>query len=205
MLKFNKFTQMVFNKVFIIAIFMVVGMMAVNQYSLYRKLGFMKSVSDPSGSAMRISQLYNSNEDLQKQITEEQTKLDELKSASSNSKDLEKLLQDDKNKYSIISGKTSVAGQGVLVTINHDLVASQIVDFVNAIKNIGAEAISLNGVRLIAQIPIKQFEGQNPYTMMIVGNSDILYDSIIRPGGAFDLIVNGKAEKSNSLVLPAAK
>lgn len=204
MLKFNKFTQMVFNKVFIIAIFMIVGMMAVNQYSLYRKLGFMKSVSDPSGSAMRISQLYNSNEDLQKQITEEQTKLDELKNASSNSKDLEKLLQDDKNKYSIISGKTSVSGPGVKVTISHDLVASQIVDFVNAIKNIGAEAISLNGVRLIAQTPIKQFEGQNPYTMMIVGNSDTLYDSIVRPGGAFDLIVNGKAEKSDSLVLPKA-
>jgi uncharacterized protein YlxW (UPF0749 family) len=196
---------MVFNKVFIIAIFMVVGMMAVSQYSLYRKLGFMKSVSDPSGSAMRISQLYNSNEDLQKQILDEQTKLDELKSASTNSKDLEKLLQDDKNKYSIISGKTAVTGPGVLVTINHDLVASQIVDFVNAIKNIGAEAISLNGVRLIAQTPIKQFEGQNPYTMMIIGNSDTLYDSIVRPGGAFDLIVNGKAEKSDSLVLPKAQ
>ena len=205
MLKFNKYTQMVFNKVFVIAIFMVVGMMAVSQYSLYRKLGFMKSVSDPSGSAMRISQMYNSNEDLQKQILDEQTKLDELKSASTNSKDLEKLLQDDKNKYSIISGKTSVVGPGVLVTINHDLVASQIVDFVNAIKNIGAEAISLNGVRLIAQTPIKQFEGQNPYTMMIVGNSDTLYDSIVRPGGAFDLIVNGKAEKSSSLVLPKAQ
>jgi len=205
MLKFNKYTQMVFNKVFIIAIFMVVGMMAVSQYSLYRKLGFMKSVSDPSGSAMRISQLYNSNEDLQKQILDEQTKLDELKSASTNSKDLEKLLQDDKNKYSIISGKTAVTGPGVLVTINHDLVASQIVDFVNAIKNIGAEAISLNGVRLIAQTPIKQFEGQNPYTMMIIGNSDTLYDSIVRPGGAFDLIVNGKAEKSDSLVLPKAQ
>jgi len=205
MLKFNKFTQMVFNKVFIIAIFMIVGMMAMNQYGLYRKLGFMKSVSDPNGSALRISQLYNSNEALSKQIAEEQTKLDDLKSASTNSKDLEKLLQADKSKYSIISGKTGVTGPGVQVTIDHDLVASQLVDFVNAIKNIGAEAISLNGVRLTNQTPIKQFANQNPFTMLIIGNPDTLYDSIVRQGGAFDLIVNGKAEKSESLVLPAAK
>ena len=204
-LRFNATTQKFFNRIFIFTIFMVLGMMGMSQYSLYKKLGFVKSLSDPSGSALRISKMYTTNEDLKKQISELTLKRDELNSSAVGSKELEQILLNEKEKYLLLSGATEVIGPGVLIKINHFLVPSQLIDFINAIKNISAEAISINGERLTPTTSISHFANQSSYTIQVVGNKDALYESITRSGGAFDLIVNGQAEKMDELILPKAK
>jgi len=205
MLKFNKYTKMILSKAVVIAVFMLVGMLAANQYTLYKKLGFMKSISDPNGQALRISQIYSSDEELKHQLDDLKQKRDELNDSAINNADLEKILSADEQKYSILTGKGVVKGEGIRIEINHTLVKTQLVDFVNALKNIGAEAISINEVRIINGTPIAQFENQPKYEIKVLGSKDTLYDATVRQGGAFDLIVNGSAEKVNNLVLPEAK
>lgn len=205
MLKFNKYTKEILSKAIIVAIFMLVGMLAANQYTLYKKLGFMKSISDPNGQALRISQIYTSNDQLKKQLEVLNTNRDELNNSALNNDDLSKILTSDQQKYSILTGKTKVAGSGIIIEISHSLVKTQLVDFINALKNIGAEALSINEVRLTNGTPIGQFENLPKYEIKVIGNKDTLYDATTRPGGAFDLIVNGSAEKVDSLILPEAK
>ena len=205
MLKFNKYTKEILSKAVIIAIFMLVGMLAANQFSLYKKLGFMRSISDPNGQALRISQIYSSNDQLKKQLSILNTNRDELSSSASSNADLEGILTADKQKYSVLTGKTKVSGTGIRIEISHSLAKTQLVDFVNALKNIGAEAISINEIRLVNGTPIGQFENLPKYEIKVIGNKDTLYDATTRPGGAFDLIVNGSADKSDTLILPETK
>ena len=205
MLKLNKYSKLIISKALILSVFMLFGMLATNQYTLYKRLGFLKSVSDPEGQAARISQVYASNEKLKDQLESETQKRDELRSSQSSSSDLEKLLNSDLNKYQIMSGRTQVEGSGVRIAISHTLVQTQIIDFINALKNIGSEAISINGIRLTSSAPVSQFADQNHFEILVLGNKDTLQDSITRQGGAFDLIVNGVATKMDNLILPAAK
>lgn len=206
MLKFyNKYTREILSKALIVAVFMLVGMLAANQYSLYKKLGFMKSVSDPNGQALRISQIYNSDEQLKKQLSVLSANRDELKNSNQSNADLEKILESDKEKYSILAGTGKVSGEGIQIEISHTLAKTQLIDFINALKNIGAEAISINEIRLINTTPIAQFDNLPKYEIKVIGNKDTLYDSTVRPGGAFDLIVNGNAHKMDNLILPEAK
>jgi uncharacterized protein YlxW (UPF0749 family) len=203
--RFNKYTKEIIFRALIIAAFMLFGMLATNQYSLYKRLGFMESISDPNGQALRISQIYFSNEELKKQLTDLEATKSELDNSAVNSSDLERILQTDKQKYSILSGKGKVQGEGIRIEITHTLAKTQLIDFINALKNIGAEAISINEVRLINGTPISQFENQPKYEMKVIGNKDTLYDATVRNGGAFDLIVNGSAQKMDNLILPEAK
>ena len=187
------------------SLFMLFGMLASNQYTLYKRLGFLKSVSDPNGQALRISQVYAATDKLKSQLYDETQKRDDLNSSATNSSDLEALLKSDLNKYQIMTGEKPVHGEGVKIIIEHVLVQTQLVDFVNALKNIGAEAMSINGVRIVSSTPIGQFANQNHFEINVIGNKDTLYDSTVRPGGAFDLIVNGSAQKMDDLVLPSVK
>ncbi len=205
MLKFNKYSKQIISKALILALFMLFGMLAANQYTLYKRLGFMKSISDPNGQALRISQVYAATEKLKTQLNEDSAKRDELKSSATNSGDLESILKSDQAKYKILSGKSQVSGEGVRINISHLLVQTQLIDFINSLKNIGAESMSINGTRIIGTSVISQFANQSNYEIDVIGNKDTLYDSITRPGGAFDLIVNGQAQKMDNLILPAVK
>ncbi len=205
MLRLNKYSKLIISKALLIAVFMLFGMLASNQYALYKRLGFLKSISDPSGQALRISQVYAATDKLKQQLAADNQKRDELKNSATSSNDLEELLLKDKNKYQIVSGGTQVSGSGIRITISHYLVQTQMIDFINALKNIGAEAMSVNGTRITAVTPIAQFAGQSHYEIDVIGSPDTLYDSVTRPGGAFDLIVNGQAQKMEYLILPAVK
>lgn len=203
--KLNKITREIISKAALVAVFMLFGMLAANQYSLYKKLGFMKSISDPNGQALRISQLYTSNDQLKKQLADLTANRDELTNSTSSNADLESILLSDKRKYSVLTGKGKVTGTGIRIQIDHSLAKTQIIDFVNALKNIGAEAISINEIRLIDGTPLAQFDQLPKYELKVIGSKETLYDATTRPGGAFDLIVNGSAEKIDNLTLPAAK
>jgi len=203
--KFNKITREIISKALIVAVFMLFGMLLANQYSLYKELGFMKSISDPNGQALRISQVYASNEQLKGQIEKLTMTRDELQNSTANNTDLENLLLSDKQRYSVLTGRGKVAGPGITIKIDHTLVKTQLVDFINALKNIGAEALSINGVRLVMGTPISQFENLPKYEIEVIGNKDTIYDATTRPGGAFDLIVNGSAQKSDRIILPEIK
>jgi uncharacterized protein YlxW (UPF0749 family) len=202
MLNLSKIAKTIITRVLFIVIFVLLGLVVANQYVLYSRIGFADTADDLGGMALRVARLYSDNEKLKNQIEERQKQLNELQSASTGSNELRQLLERDQQKYKILNGEGVVEGSGVIISIKHIMVLTQLIDFVNALKNSGAEAISINEKRFIVDTALNEFNGKDSFLIKAIGEKEVLYSSLTRPGGIFELIMDGSAEKSDNIVLP---
>lgn len=133
----------------------------------------------------------------------------EYKSNASNNSELIASMKEDLNHAMLISGLETVVGEGIVVTIDdgdkvlsgeenietilvHD---SDILSIVNELKASGAEAISVNGQRIIAMTsircvgPVIQVNGIKiaaPFNIKAIGNSKYLDSALNIKGGIID-------------------
>lgn len=117
----------------------------------------------------------------------------------SSSKDTSELIK----KYTIVSGKTDVTGQGIIIKYKPsdneakaDMV-KDLRDIVNEIKNAGAEAIEINNQRVVGttaiemvknKIEINDTEVSENFIIKAIGDSNLMYSGLIRPGGTIENI-----------------
>ena len=117
----------------------------------------------------------------------------------SSSKDTSELIK----KYTIVSGKTDVTGQGIIIKYKPsdneakaDIV-KDLRDIVNEIKNAGAEAIEINNQRIVGttaiemvknKIEINDTEVSENFIIKAIGDSNLMYSGLIRPGGTIENI-----------------
>ena len=117
----------------------------------------------------------------------------------SSSKDTSELIK----KYTIVSGKTDVTGQGIIIKYKPsdneakaDMV-KDLRDIVNEIKNAGAEAIEINNQRIVGttaiemvknKIEINDTEVSEIFIILASGDSNLMYSGLIRPGGTIENI-----------------
>ena len=104
----------------------------------------------------------------------------------SSSKDTSELIK----KYTIVSGKTDVTGQGIIIKYKPsdneakaDMV-KDLRDIVNEIKNAGAEAIEM----VKNKIEINDTEVSENFIIKAIGDSNLMYSGLIRPGGTIENI-----------------
>ena len=106
-------------------------------------------------------------------------------------------------KYISVLGYTDVYGEGLRIKYTpiqgqyEADIATDLRDIVNELKNAGIEAISINGQRLINKssiemvknkIEINTVEITSPYIIDVIGNSEMINNSLIRPGGTIENI-----------------
>lgn len=117
----------------------------------------------------------------------------------SSSKDISELIK----RYTIVSGKTDVTGQGIIIKYKPsdneakaDIV-KDLRDIVNEIKNAGAEAIEINNQRIVGttaiemvknKIEINDTEVSENFIIKAIGDSNLMYSGLIRPGGTIENI-----------------
>ena len=117
----------------------------------------------------------------------------------SSSKETSELIK----KYTIVSGKTDVTGQGIIIKYKPsdneakaDMV-KDLRDIVNEIKNAGAEAIEINNQRIVGttaiemvknKIEINDTEVSENFIIKAIGDSNLMYSGLIRPGGSIENI-----------------
>ena len=190
------------------------------------KEGLPGRMSD-SGEVMKYFKAQNTA--LEKQL-EDQKKLNEklVKQQSqglTTSTPLINLL----NKTKKLAGTSDLTGPGIIITLNdspkatdptvqgpidHLLVhAEDILIIVNELNNAGAEAISVNNQRITSrtsircagtQILINQEIVAAPFTIKVIGDTEIIYAGINLPGNRvndLDLLGMVKIEKSNNVLI----
>lgn len=130
------------------------------------------------------------NQNLTDQITELQKEL-----ADSNDKEtVLNGIKDEILKYQVLSGQLPAKGPGITVDISGDLEALWFTDLVNELYSAGAEAISIDGIRINPEnlgfdtIPNGQILlGGDilaaPYHFEVIGDSKTLSGSINQVGG----------------------
>ena len=166
------------------------------------------------------------NRSKQLEVLEKQLE-DERKNATQNDEGLEENEIEIKKANKII-GLTEVKGPGVVVTLKdgkvnqsnlysvsdlivHDL---DILNVINELKNAGAEAISINGQRIVSTtaiscegnvININKVKVGAPFEIKAIGLPESLA-ALERPGGYLELLkkysIEASLEKSNEIVIP---
>ena len=142
-----------------------------------------------------------------KQLEKSEKKLVKVREkAVSNDEDANFKQEQIKNNNEVI-GLTDITGQGVIITIKTKQIDNQVKEdldaIINEIKNSGAEAISINDERIIFNSSIVCVENnieingtviQSPFEIKAIGDSKLIYNDLMRPGGYIELI-NDRTQK----------
>jgi uncharacterized protein YlxW (UPF0749 family) len=181
---------------------LLLGVALVMQFRTQRQAhqGVPVSASD---QATYISQLYENNTQLRQQVDQLSRELADYEEDTTGGKsNLDTLVRDLQN-LRVANGEVEVAGPGVTVLVEGSLTVFELQDLVNELRNASAEAVAVNGVRVVARSAILADETgriavdrqplARPYRLEAIGNPDTLLPALERKGGLIALL-----EASNS-------
>lgn len=134
---------------------------------------------------------------------EVQNTINEYKEKKQSNEETEELLAKELEQVNMTLGKTDVQGEGISITLKSgtgiytdSINADNLLLLINALKQAGAEAISINEQRIINMTDIVyinetfiQVNGQRilePYVVRAIGNSTYLENSLLGNGGYVD-------------------
>lgn len=166
---------------------------------------------DSSQITEQVQQLKNEKDDLNKKVDELQTKLKQYQEAAATRSGADKQVLDELNSLNALIGSEDVTGPGIIITItprNNNIFSSDIdsarnvitdkalTNIVNELRFDGAEAISINNIRVTSYTGIKTSGGVSnifigtsdrisPYeviTIKAIGNKDTLNSGMVFPG-----------------------
>ena len=194
----------------------LLGLMIGVQYNTVRQ---QQQTAD-SASLQRVSELTTKlttlqaeNEALQTQLETQSQQMKEFEAALvADDSDFEALTKENE-RLKMIAGMTAVQGRGVSVTINDSKTsdeaassanpdaflvhAEDILSIINELNVAGAEAISINGQRIISQsaircagsvVNVNDVKIAAPFVITAIGDPELLEAALVFPGGVVDTL-----------------
>lgn len=142
-------------------------------------------------------------EETNKKYLETVAKIEEYKQNQQSNEETEKLVNEELEQVNLILGKTDVQGNGIEVILRDtdneeigSITAADLLIIINALKQAGAEAISINDERIVNMSDIVDINnsfikvnGQRilaPYVIKAIGNQTYLESSLLGNGGYVD-------------------
>ncbi len=161
-------------------------------------------------SVLRWKQNYES---AYEKLEEKESTLDSLREQVSSTDENYGGLSTKLNNYNSLLGNKELIGKGVIITVKdgdgsglngswaNDYVVhdGDLYELVNALKNAGAEAISINDQRIVSKTAITcagnvvLINGEKvgvPYVIKAIGLPSKLYGAVKMPGGYMELMIN---------------
>jgi len=125
--------------------------------------------------------LKNQNEDLKHEIIDLEKTLEQLDDQSS----ALEAIENEINKYKKLSGEEAIYGTGLAISLNSSIDTPWIVDLTNELFNSGAQAVSINGIRITnytsgldtipsGQILLNGSTLSAPYIFEAIGEPEVL-------------------------------
>lgn len=135
----------------------------------------------------QISLYKTQYEDALEQYQENQNKIEEYRNTVNENEKASELLDKELEQTKILLGLTEVKGEGVTVTLTNTnvggYIAENIVTLINELKYAGAEAISINGNRIINLADIVDINVENDRYLLIYGNTRLKSPYVIKAIG----------------------
>lgn len=185
-----KFAHIGRRQLMILITSILVGFLIVMQARSFADVTTMVGRDTRADVFREIKILKSTNEKLSSEIADLE---DQLNKAGNNEKALEGIRQEI-DKYRLLTGQVNVAGPGVTLSINGDIKAIWLTDIVNELFNAGAEAVSVNGIRLTGatggfdtipngQIVLNGAILKKPFLFSAIGDKKVLQDALEQPQG----------------------
>ena len=178
---------------------LLLGVGLVMQFRSQR-LAHQSVPASATDQAVYISQLSESNADLRRQVDELSAELARYGQGGGGTAGVE-ALEENLLALRIANGEAAVAGPGVSVLVDGKSNLVELQDLVNELRNASAEAIAVNGVRVVARSAIVPAEDGRividrqalspPYTLEAIGDPDTLVGALERKGGLIALLEAG--------------
>lgn len=170
-----------------------------------------------------LSEWKTKYEEVNTQLEETNNRIDEYNQTIEDNEAASELIEEELIESNMLVGKTDVYGEGIVVTLSDgskQIEAYDLIDLVNELKYAGAEAISINEIRVLATtdiidmadytyIMVNLQRTQGPYVVKAIGDKDYMSTILNLKGSGFvdrssGINVNVKTEnrvkipKSNS-------
>ena len=183
------------------ALAMLLGLLVVGQFYAQENISTLQSEEEVTSTALAISAMTDKNAKLRDNIKELETEKEDYDKAI-NDQDLEGL-KGRLNNYKKSSGHFAVGGEGIEIKIAGNLAAYHFLDILNNLRNANAEAIGINDLRIVINSSVVEDSGdilidgiriESPYTVLALGNKDLLSESMIRTGGIINELEKNLAD-----------
>ena len=140
-----------------------------------------------------ITTLKTKYDEVLEQIKDNNDKILEYENAAMAGVEASELLQKELQETEDLLGKNAVEGEGIVITMTNAgtsvINAQDLLELVNLLKNAGAEAISINGQRIVYESYIVNINGTNhitvngtrivaPFTIKAIGNPTYLESAV---------------------------
>lgn len=131
-------------------------------------------------------------EEANEKLEETNSKITEYNTRIESNEEASELLDAELQKSNLMLGKTDVSGEGVIVTLTDDgeerIEANDLVELLNELRYAGAEAISVNGIRVLSMTDIVDITEYilikpaqriiSPYVVKAIGNQTYLTSTL---------------------------
>lgn len=173
----------------------LLGLLLVTQFHTQRQLTATASAQSPADQAVMIGGLVEGNAALRKEVSDLEDTL--ARAASSSDQGNMESMVADLNRLRVVNGLVEVAGAGVEIRITSGVTALDLQDLINEARNAGAEALALNGRRLVARSVVIGSDGaiqmdgeplRSPYVLQAIGLPESLERALDRKGGLLALL-----------------
>jgi len=139
-----------------------------------------------------VANLNTGNDDLRAEIAKLQRQLDQLELGGSRGATSVTDIRSDLDRIRAWSGLDPVEGDGIEITVTGPIAGPAIEDLINELRNAGAEAIAIGGVRIVAETVVGGVPGAasvddtaltDPFTIQAIGTQESMTGSLTRAGG----------------------
>jgi uncharacterized protein YlxW (UPF0749 family) len=154
-----------------------------------------------------VADLIDSNARLREEAETLETQLAGLQDVEGGAAILQSLV-DEVNHLRIVNGRVEVSGPGVEVAITGPISVLDLHDLINELRNTGAEALALNGQRIVAwsaistdgqQVTVDGQPVEPPYRLQAIGDANTLEVALLRPGGLIGMLYRANTAVSISV------
>lgn len=210
----------------------ILGFMLAYQFRILNKRSTIQNIGQNSTDlTVEIAQYKKQKEELQKNVNDLQAKIKVYEDSAANKNDETKTLLADLENSRMLAGMNDVQGQGVILYLTPnttanggiDLTSDRIIDkhlvyVVNELIAAGAEAISINDIRLTPRTGIRnagnyilvneeRISPLDPITIKAIGDKNLLYGALAFPGVMSEInsVASYKYDKSDSIIISKNK
>ena len=173
---------------------------------LYIQFKTVENVNETEIETMRdeelrekISLWKSKYEETNDKLQENNSKINEYLDKIESNEEASEILDEELKKSQLILGTTDVVGEGVVITLtdteDHPIKASDLIDLLNELRYAGAEAISINGIRVINMTDIADIDTYiimkpsqrifSPYVVKAIGNQTYLTSNLCQKNSGF--------------------
>lgn len=170
---------------------LLLGILVTAQFHAHSLTSKTRALVSSADQSVILSNLIEANAGLRAEVDALGAQLSGYRSADSSG--LLETLVEELNRIKIVNGLVQVSGPGIQVRVSGPMSVLNAQDLVNELRNAGAEAIALNGERLVLWSAIAaDDEGwltvdgvriASPYVFQAIGDGETLETALTRSGG----------------------